>query len=204
MKNAVTTFMLCALSIKMAQAGTLGEVKPICSPDHVTVSCPFNAWDLGISALYLQPNTNSVLLNPILNAGDDEFHSVDSSWDWGFLLEGSYHFSTGNDLNLNWLHFDNDNFDELAVFFPDAAIPITRITHLKFDTNLDVVNLEFAQTSHFGKKQIFVFMVEDNISTPRLNVLTLNMNNPHRILPQPFFKNQQPILNSKAQVLELV
>ncbi|HHF0525599.1 TPA: Lpg1974 family pore-forming outer membrane protein [Legionella anisa] len=152
MKNAVTTFMLCALSIKMAQAGTLGEVKPICSPDHVTVSCPFNAWDLGISALYLQPNTNSVLLNPILNAGDDEFHSVDSSWDWGFLLEGSYHFSTGNDLNLNWLHFDNDNFDELAVFFPDAAIPITRITHLKFDTNLDVVNLEFAQTSHFGKK----------------------------------------------------
>ncbi|KTD42685.1 Lpg1974 family pore-forming outer membrane protein [Legionella parisiensis] len=152
MKNMATTFMLCALNINMVQAGTMGEVKPLCNPDHVTVSCPFNAWDLGISALYLQPNTNSALLNPILNAGDDEFHSVDSSWGWGFLLEGSYHFNTGNDLNLNWLHFDNDNFDELAVFFADAAIPITNITNLKFDTHLDVVNLEFAQTSHFGKK----------------------------------------------------
>ncbi|WP_058519454.1 Lpg1974 family pore-forming outer membrane protein [Legionella tucsonensis] len=148
----IATFVLCALSIKMVQAGTMGPVKPLCSPDNVTVSGHCNAWDLGISALYLQPNTNSALLNPILNAGNDKFHSVDSSWDWGFLLEGSYHFNTGNDLNLNWLHFDNDNFDELAVFFADAAIPITNITNLKFDTHLDVVNLEFAQTSHFGKK----------------------------------------------------
>ncbi|MCE0722186.1 MULTISPECIES: Lpg1974 family pore-forming outer membrane protein [Legionella] len=153
MKNIATAFVLCTLSIKMVQAGTMGEVKPLCSPDHVTVSGHCNAWDLGISALYLQPNTNSALLNPILNAGDDQFHSVDSSWDWGFLLEGSYHFNTGNDLNLNWLHFDNDNFDELAVSSTNPDIPpVTNITNLKFDTHLDVVNLEFAQTGHFGKK----------------------------------------------------
>lgn len=149
----IATFMLCALSIKMVQAGTMGLVKPLCSPDNVTVSCPFNAWDLGISALYLQPNTNSALLNPILNAGNDKFHSVDSSWDWGFLLEGSYHFNTGNDLNLNWLHFNGNHASSVTVFYTNSLTPtVSQTTNLRFDTYFDAINLELAQTSYFGKK----------------------------------------------------
>ncbi|WP_454784917.1 Lpg1974 family pore-forming outer membrane protein [Legionella sp. WA2024007413] len=153
MKN-IASFILCTLGFGIAQAGTMG---PVCSPDNVTVPCPCNAWDVGISALYLQPNTNSALLNPILNPISNDSHTVDSSWDWGFLLEGSYHFNTGNDLNVNWLHFNPDNSDYFSFFSGDEFNPVTTFTDLKFDTKFDAVNLEFAQTSHFGKKKTIRF-----------------------------------------------
>ncbi|STY27955.1 major outer membrane protein [Legionella wadsworthii] len=147
------TFLVSIFSIGISQAGTMG---PVCTPDYVTVSCPCRGWDFGISALYLQPNTNSPLLNPILHethSDTESSHTIRSSWDWGFLLEGSYHFNTGNDLNLNWMHFESNPSEHFAIFFPDApAFPTTLYSDFKFDTKIDVVNLEFAQTTHFGKK----------------------------------------------------
>ncbi len=148
----IALFTLITLNINTVQAGTMGEVKPLCNPDNVTVSCPCNAWEIGINALYLQPNTNSDLLNPILALSDGRFRTIKSSWDWGFLLEGGYHFNTGNDLNINWLHFNGNHSGSVTLFDTNPDTPaISQTTNLRFDTHLDVVNLELAQMSHFGK-----------------------------------------------------
>lgn len=140
-----------AFGIQLLQAGTMG---PVCNSQNVTVACPDNYWDLGITALYFKPGTASYLLNPYLTVPVGRtFHNVKSPWDWSFIVEGSYHFNTGNDLNLNWLHFSVDNSDRFTRFFPasEATGPDNlRTTSLQMDTSLDAVNLEFAQTARFA------------------------------------------------------
>ncbi|ASQ46464.1 Lpg1974 family pore-forming outer membrane protein [Legionella clemsonensis] len=130
-------------------SGTMG-----CQTEGVTVPCENRAWDIGIGALYLKPT--SPLLNPYLRSGilinDLHYHSVKSPWDWGFMAEGSYHFNTGNDVNVNWLHFNDKYNDSVSAFFPEASIPRTQTAYLNFKTRLDVVNVEFAQNSHLGSK----------------------------------------------------
>lgn len=121
-------------------SGTMG-----CQTEGVTVPCDTRAWEVSISAPYLKPISS--LLNPYLHR-----NSIKSPWDWGFILEGSYRFGTGNDINLNWLHFNDNYGDVVSAHFPEAAIPILLTTHLNFETKLDVVNFEFAQSIHLGRK----------------------------------------------------
>lgn len=146
-------YLFCGLLVvaSTSHSGTMG-----CQTEGVTVPCDSRAWDVGISALYLKPTSS--LLNPYLRSGTitiangTHYHSIESPWDWGFILEGSYHFNTGNDINLNWLHF-NDSYGEVVnAYFPEAPIPISLTTHLNFETKLDVVNFEFAQNAHLGSK----------------------------------------------------
>lgn len=80
-------------------AGTMGKV---CNPILTTVPCKATLWDIGIDALYLSPIYNQstdIYNNPITIMQD-----LHNSWDWGYRIEGSYHFATGNDFNLNWSH----------------------------------------------------------------------------------------------------
>ncbi|MGC1182194.1 Lpg1974 family pore-forming outer membrane protein [Legionella sp.] len=91
-----TTAAVLALSSSAVFAGTMG---PICSPGSVTVPCEHMAWDFGGQAIYLQ----------IINNSDFAFSNEsrdNSKWNWGFQLEASYHFNTGNDININWYHID--------------------------------------------------------------------------------------------------
>jgi len=72
---------------------------PACSAGNVTVPCEKTAWDLGIHALYLRTTANHVSGLAVDDVNNDK-------WGWGFRLEGSYHFSTGNDATLNWTWYD--------------------------------------------------------------------------------------------------
>ncbi|WP_392538336.1 Lpg1974 family pore-forming outer membrane protein [Legionella sp. 227] len=159
----IGTFLFIALNTSLLHAGAMGVIKPSCETDDVTVPCPCNAWEIGISALYLQPNTNSDLLNPALTVKHFQTdgtitqtsNTIKSSWDWGFLLEGGYHFNTGNDLNLNWLHFRGNHSSSVLTFINEnpAVNPFIadNTTQLRFDTYFDAVNLELAQSSSFGE-----------------------------------------------------
>lgn len=149
-----TAVAVLAFGSSAVFAGTMG---PVCTPGNVTVPCPSTAWDFGVQALYLQPAFsgsayNGVALNS--NATTTVYQKAPYQWNWGFKLEGSYHFNTGNDLNLNWYHINNSHKRSLA----NTNVYISKTEDLNFtdftsSTNprWDAVNLEFGQHAHFGE-----------------------------------------------------
>ncbi len=153
-----TAVAVLALGSSAVFAGSMG---PVCSAVNVTVPCEATAWSLGAKALYLQTSLNE-------HAGytPDVKGVVDHqpSYNWGFQIEGAYHFNTGNDLNINWYHV---NKSESKVF---GQQPLVSITTKPFDISeqilggassidpkWDAVNFEFGQHVDFGDNKAIRF-----------------------------------------------
>jgi hypothetical protein len=148
-----TAVAVLAFGSSAVFAGTMG---PVCSAVNVTVPCERTGWDVGIYALYLQPSYSDNVAY-IGVSGNEATRSVnyvenDPDWGWGFKLEGSYHFGTGTDLNLNWYHL-NDNSTTRTFAGPFAFFDITDMARERFtvDPKWDAVNLEFGQHVDFGE-----------------------------------------------------
>lgn len=153
-----TALTLMILSGSSAFAGTMG---PVCTPGNVTVPCEAIGWDIAVDALYFQPSytdglgflgsTATNLPPPGLESlASIRYNYYDPDYNWGFRIEGSYHFSTGNDLNVNWSHFDNDDvFNFLSDLDISNGIQNDNI-RLRRDVKWDAVNVELGQHVDFS------------------------------------------------------
>lgn len=174
-----------ALSSSAVFAGTMG---PICTPGNVTVPCERTAWDFGVQALYLQTlSTGNEDFNRFdrgfgtgfgtgfdngFDRGFDRRRNYDDNWSWGFKLEGSYHFHTGNDLNVNWYHLDgrrhkrhdNDNDNDDFFFdgfsntgFDNSGFGFDEGNRNRFRSRWDAVNIELGQHVDFSEWKVIRF-----------------------------------------------
>lgn len=169
-----TAVAVLALSSGAVFAGTMG---PVCSAVNVTVPCESTAWDLGAKALYFQPNVgaaNAGMAKTITSGSGQTVNlGKNPKWGWGWMIEGSYHFNTGNDINLNWYHVGtnrtggfngsgtvNANFID-QLFSSASTFVINSITlnqaNAKVDPQWDAVNLEFGQHVDFGENKSIRF-----------------------------------------------
>lgn len=152
-----TAVAVLALGSSAVFAGTMG---PVCTPGNVTVPCETTAWDFGVQALYLEAIHNNVYgYESITTSGTQtRYNEFDNRWGWGFKLEGSYHFSTGNDLDVNWYHLDNNHSRAGVVGFVTPG-GVTSATVFDVDNNpqWDAVNIEFGQHVNFGEFKIIRF-----------------------------------------------
>lgn len=124
-----TAIAVLALGSSTVFAGTMG---PVCTPGNVTVPCVKSAWEVGATALYLQPEVSGQLT--YLDTVNNRFNFITPEWDWGFKVEAAYHFNAGNDFNINWSHLDAD-----TNYLADVTDART------LDLDWDAVNFELGQ-----------------------------------------------------------
>ncbi len=137
----------------MTSLGYSGTTGTLCQAKTATVPCERKAWNVGIEALYLEPYYNGFLtyLAPQQVATNTFKHSqIGKEYGWGFRIEGSYHFSTGKDLKVNWLHYKNrvatEQIGENNQVFINHTTP-----------QIDAVNIEIGQLVHYGESAAIRF-----------------------------------------------
>ena len=148
-----TAVAVLAFGSSVAFAGTMG---PVCTPGNVTVPCESQAWDVGIQALYMNVYLNDSYAYPLNTESTTgtttttTYHDAGPDWGWGFKLEGSYHFNTGNDLTVNWYHL-NDNENTTSLRFASLGDDfLAARTEYRVDPRWDAVNVEMGQHADFG------------------------------------------------------
>lgn len=155
MLKKTTLAILGLAASSFVSAGTMG---PTCVPGDVTVPCEVKQWDLGVQALYLQPISSSHRGYEFAQSQTQSpyFHlrDLEDDWDWGYRLEGSYHFNTGNDITMTWVHFDNDDSHQSGFA---GVTPLTGIALVPFgvkvDDRFDQVNLVMGQHVDMGLRK---------------------------------------------------
>lgn len=152
-------FTITSLTTGFTFAGTM---EAVCSPGDVTVPCATTAINFGGQALYLRSfysNNSSSVINIGADTGTRVYEQTNQTLNWGFRFEGSYHFNMGSDINVNWMHW-NDNFGEVLnvtsakLRLPDPNITSARVTeNYSMGAVFDAVNGEFGQLVKFGEHQ---------------------------------------------------
>lgn len=179
-----TTLAVLGLAVSgFASAGTMG---PVCTPGNVTVPCETKQWDLGVQALYMKvietaDRAYEHNIIPFNGYGESK-----NDWDWGYRLEGSYHFNTGNDVTVTWMHYKSDTtqagFRGLIPFSPLLAPLFTSYTAAR-ENQLDQVNLVMGQHADFGLVKKMRFYGGLQYANIRSDITRLYDQSPVQLVP---------------------
>ncbi len=149
-KTAVAVLVLGSSAVF---AGSMG---PVCSSVNVTIPCESTAWGFGGEALYLQPVTSSNYNTMGINSKYKN-ENFPNNYAWGFKLEGSYHYGTGSDTNLNWYHLGTSATRSTTVLDPITLAVDRQKENMAATGSIapkwDAVNLEFGQHVNFGENK---------------------------------------------------
>jgi hypothetical protein len=136
-----------------AVAGTMGAVG--CVSGNATIPCEVKKWELGIQGLYLQPTySNSLSYAPTTTAA--LVQRITPPWGWGTRVQGAYLFSTGNDVAINWSHYNRSTQRGLyagqyaQLIDATTAISVPSNYQLLLDNKYDQVNLVMGQRIEFS------------------------------------------------------
>lgn len=143
-----TTLALLSLTCSgFAIAGTMG---PVCAPGNVTIACEESKWDLGIQALYLKPSYGPALSYAPTATGNP-IQKIDPADGWGYRMVGAWHFNTGNDITLNWSHYDvNSGAGAFTGQYLYGPALISSPYSLHLENKYDQVNLVMGQQVNFS------------------------------------------------------
>lgn len=147
------------LGCNLAFSGTIG---PNCKAVDVSLPCEGMAWDLGARGLYMKASTPTGYgQNTIVQNTSSLTTGVNPAWGMGFQLESAYHYSTGNDFNVNWYHYRaGGQINTLAspvtishssLIFPNTTSLTTQDSQTSVSPAWDQVNMEFAHHFDFGE-----------------------------------------------------
>ncbi len=133
------------LGFAVSGIATAGAMGPVCTPGSVTVPCEAKAWSLGVQALYLRPLYDS---DRAYVVSSNNIYEKQDKWGWGYELDGAYHFSSGSDLALNWMHYDVDS--HIGNFIGITPVGVTGYS-MDHTNKFDQVNLVMGQHVDFGQ-----------------------------------------------------
>ena len=149
-KTAVAVLVLGSSAVF---AGSMG---PVCSSVNVTIPCESTAWGFGAEALYLEP-VNSTIANTMGANSTGRVQNLPNNYAWGFKLEGSYHYGTGSDTNLNWYHLSKSASRSKSVVdqldLSTLGTLENQVATGTVDPKWDAVNLELGQNVNFGENK---------------------------------------------------
>lgn len=134
---------LIALGVAGAAAAGGFTPAPACTNHPVTIPCERTAWDVGFTAYWARPTNENLGSDQALVSGIDNYRvHARPGYKFGFGLEGSYHWSTGNDLVLSWTRF-HKSYDR-------TESNTAKAVNVWNKADFDAVNLEFGQHIDVG------------------------------------------------------
>lgn len=162
---------LAVIGLAASSFASAGSMGPVCTPGNVTVPCEAERWDLGVQALYFKSLYGAnKSVQPVL---PNNFQEISNEWHWGGRLEGSYHFNTGNDLTIDWIHYKiSDDLGPFLGEFPliatNGPTNVERAYSVSNKNHFDQINAVLGQHADFGlvkKMRFYGGMQYGNVQT---------------------------------------
>lgn len=146
MKNLKKYALISLIIIhKTAFSGVMGAQ---CQSERLAHPCPVNAWSVSGEALYLQTTYDMDHSDngTYTNGQQSQVMIRPTNWDWGFYLDGRYHFGTANDLSIEWYHYNQKSHYTFVADGWDPDNPEAPSTIVSsFNPQWDAVNMMLGQ-----------------------------------------------------------
>lgn len=139
------------LTSAAAQAGTIGEK---CTKTNPYLPCEAKMWSVGAQALYLKPDLNTINVRGLrtLADGKQQYVNYDANYQWGFMVNAGYQFSTGRDVNLNWYHVQSTQSREFGAIKSNAGDALAS-AYGSISPKWNAANVEVGQQLNFTDLQ---------------------------------------------------